>query len=74
MKMGSVNCNYLPYIGNWIIISAVHFWDNRRCVLNIDIYLASKNAVIEFCQAQTLLNSGASLYVAQFYLISALTW
>ena len=29
--MGSVNCNYLPYIGNWIIVSAVHFWDNRRC-------------------------------------------
>ena len=74
MKMGSVNCNYLPYIGNWIIVSAVHFWDNRRFVLNIDIYLASKNAVIEFCQAQTLLNSGVSLYVAQFYLISALTW
>ena len=71
--MGSVNCNYLPYVGNWIIVSAVHFSDDRRCVLNIDIYLASKNAVIEFFQAQTLLNNGASLYVAQFYLISALT-
>ena len=54
--MGSVNCNYLPYIGNWIIVSAVHFWDNRieDVFLNIDIYLASKNAVIEFCQAQIL--------------------
>ena len=37
--------------------------DNRRCVLNIDIYLASKNAFIEFFQAQILLRSGASLYV-----------
>ena len=25
--MGSVNCNYLPYIGNGIIVSAVHFWE-----------------------------------------------
>ena len=25
--MGSVNCNYLPYIGNEIIVSAVHFWE-----------------------------------------------
>ena len=48
--------------------------DNRRCVLNIDIYLASKNAFIEFFQVQILLKSGASLYVAQYYLISALTW
>ena len=48
--------------------------DNRRCVLNIDIYLASKNAFIEFFPAQILLKSGASLYAAQYYLISALTW
>ena len=25
--MGSVNCNYLQYVGNWIIVSAVHFWE-----------------------------------------------
>ena len=25
--MGSVNCNYLPYVGNGIIVSAVHFWE-----------------------------------------------
>ena len=36
--------------------------------------LAYKNAFLEFFQAQILLRSGASLYVAQFYLISALTW
>ena len=48
--------------------------DNRRCVLNIDMYLASKNAFLEFFQTQILLRSGACLYVAQFYLISALTW
>ena len=25
MKMGSVNCNYLPCVGSGIIVSAVHF-------------------------------------------------
>ena len=25
--MGSVNRNYLPYVGNGIIVSAVHFWE-----------------------------------------------
>ena len=25
--MGSVNCNYLPYVGGGIIVSAVHFWE-----------------------------------------------
>ena len=25
--MGSVNCKYLPYVGNGIIVSAVHFWE-----------------------------------------------
>ena len=25
--MGSVNCNYLPYVGNGNIVSAVHFWE-----------------------------------------------
>ena len=25
--MGSVNCNYLQYVGNWIIVSAVRFWE-----------------------------------------------
>ena len=25
--MGSVNCSYLPYVGNGIIVSAVHFWE-----------------------------------------------
>ena len=24
--MGCVNCNYLPYVGSGIIVSAVHFW------------------------------------------------
>ena len=28
--MGSVNCNYLQYVGNWIIVSAVHFWEVSR--------------------------------------------
>ena len=31
--MGSVNCNYLPYVGSGIIVSAVHFWE-VSCVVN----------------------------------------
>ena len=25
--MGSVNCNYSPYVGSGIIVSTVHFWE-----------------------------------------------
>ena len=30
--MGSVNGNYLPYVGSGIIVSAVHFWE-VSCVM-----------------------------------------
>ena len=26
-QMGSVNCNYLPYVSNVIIVSVVYFWE-----------------------------------------------